>query len=111
MSILAMRDKTEIVNRPLTQIGYRHSIVDKDYYRLLSTEKQVNKHQESKRKKRKMAMSQQKFKSRTQLLVEEYQNPNITEDKLYVIDKAVRMRALQGRYGVDHSEVLNFEFE
>lgn len=56
-------------------------------------------------------MSQQKFKSRTQLLVEEYQNPNITEDKLYVIDKAVRLRALQGRYGVDHSEVLNFEFE
>jgi hypothetical protein len=28
-----------------------------------------------------------------------------------VIDKAVRMRALQGRYGVDHSEILNFEFE
>jgi hypothetical protein len=23
----------------------------------------------------------------------------------------VRLRALQGRYGVDHSEVLNFEFE
>ena len=28
-----------------------------------------------------------------------------------MIDKAVRLRALQGRYGVDHSEVLNFEFE
>ena len=28
-----------------------------------------------------------------------------------MIDKAVRLRALQGRYGVDHSEVLKFEFE
>ena len=45
------------------------------------------------------------------MLVEEYQNPNVTDDKLYVIDKVVRLRALQGRYGVDHSEVLNFEFE
>jgi hypothetical protein len=28
-----------------------------------------------------------------------------------VIDKAVRMRAIKGRYGVDHSEILNWEFE
>lgn len=28
-----------------------------------------------------------------------------------MIDKVVRMRALQGRYGVDHSEILNYEFE
>jgi len=30
---------------------------------------------------------------------------------MYVIDKAVRLRGLQGRYGVDHSEILNYEFE
>jgi hypothetical protein len=53
-------------------MGYRHSIVDKDYYRLLSTEKQVNRQRESRIQKRKLAVSQQKFKSRTQLLVEEY---------------------------------------
>ena len=35
----------------------------------------------------------------------------MTMDKLYVIEKVARMRAIQGRYGVDHSEVLNYEFE
>jgi len=28
-----------------------------------------------------------------------------------MIDKVVRMRGLQGRFGVDHSEILNYEFE
>lgn len=73
MSILAMGDnRAAMAARPLTSMGYKHNIVDKDYYRLLSTEKQVNKHRTSKVQKRKMAVSQQKFKSRTQLLVEEY---------------------------------------
>ncbi len=35
----------------------------------------------------------------------------MADDRLYVIDKVVRLRGLQGRYGVDHSEVLNYEFE
>jgi hypothetical protein len=44
-------------------------------------------------------------------LIEEYANPVVPSQKLYLIDKVVRMRALRGRYGVDHSEILNFEFE
>lgn len=28
-----------------------------------------------------------------------------------MIDKVARQRAKQGRFGVDHSEILNFEFE
>lgn len=28
-----------------------------------------------------------------------------------MIDKVVRMRGQKGRFGVDHSEILNFEFE
>ena len=28
-----------------------------------------------------------------------------------MIDKVVRMRSLRGRFGVDHSEILNYEFE
>lgn len=28
-----------------------------------------------------------------------------------MIEKVARLRAAQGRYGVDHSEVLNYEFE
>jgi len=43
--------------------------------------------------------------------MEMYKNPNITEDKIYLIDKVVRMRGKNGRFGVDHSEVLNYELE
>ena len=28
-----------------------------------------------------------------------------------MIDKVVRLRGKQGRFGVDHSEILNYEFE
>jgi hypothetical protein len=30
--------------RPQSSTGYRHNIVDKDFYRLLNTEKQIEKH-------------------------------------------------------------------
>ena len=30
---------------------------------------------------------------------------------MYLIDKVVRMRGKQGRFGVDHSEILNYELE
>jgi hypothetical protein len=43
--------------------------------------------------------------------MEEFQNPDLPSEKLYMIDKVVRMRGLQGRFGVDHSEILNYEFE
>lgn len=62
-------------------------------------------------KPKKAPASKQKFKTRSQILIEEYRKPSVPKEKLYVIDKVVRMRALQGRYGVDHSEVLNYEFE
>jgi hypothetical protein len=52
-----------------------------------------------------------KYKSRSQLIMEQYSNPSITEDKLYLIDKVVRMRGKDGRFGVDHSEILNYELE
>lgn len=35
----------------------------------------------------------------------------IGEDRLYLIDKVVRMRGKEGRFGVDHSEILNYELE
>lgn len=40
-----------------------------------------------------------------------YKNPNITEDQLYLVDKVVRQRGTKGRFGVDHSEILNYELE
>lgn len=43
--------------------------------------------------------------------MEEFQNPLLPNEKLYMIDKVVRIRGLKGRFGVDHSEILNYEFE
>lgn len=43
--------------------------------------------------------------------MQEYEKPVISEDKLYLIDKVVRMRGKSGRFGVDHSEILNYELE
>ena len=39
-------------------------------------------------------------------MIEEYENPSVPQQTLYTIDKVVRLRGLQGRYGVDHSEIL-----
>ena len=43
--------------------------------------------------------------------MEEFKNPELQSHKLYMIDKVARIRAKEGRFGVDHSEILNFEFE
>jgi len=43
--------------------------------------------------------------------MEQYENPTVTEDQIYLIDKVVRMRGKNGRFGVDHSEILNYELE
>ena len=43
--------------------------------------------------------------------MEEFQRPDIPLEKMYMIDKVVRMRGSKGRFGVDHSEILNYEFE
>lgn len=43
--------------------------------------------------------------------MEEFKQPDVPTEKLYMIDKVVRLRGLQGRFGVDHSEILNYEFE
>jgi hypothetical protein len=43
--------------------------------------------------------------------MQEYEIPLITEDRLYLIDNVVRIRGTNGRFGVDHSEILNYELE
>ena len=33
------------------------------------------------------------------------------DDRLYMIDKVARMRLMHDRFGIDHSEVLNYEID
>ena len=43
--------------------------------------------------------------------MEQYQKPEIANDVNYMIDKVVRLRVQQGKFGIDYSEILNFEEE
>ena len=99
-----------IVERPLSGLGRKHLFVNKDYHRVFNQHIIINT-DKKKKARQKSATSLKKYKSRSQLLIDEYKNPEVSNDKLYVIEKAVRYRALQGRYGVDHSEILNYEYE
>ena len=94
--------------------GKAHNIVDKDVYRLMQTDKVVAKSKLVKKPagvKSHLEYNNNKYKTRSQLIMEQYENPTITEDKMYLIDKVVRMRGRNGRFGVDHSEILNYELE
>jgi hypothetical protein len=52
-----------------------------------------------------------RYKQPQRVILEEFQKSALPEDRLYMIDKVVRMRGLHGRFGVDHSELLNYEIE
>ena len=52
-----------------------------------------------------------KFKSVGEVISEQYTRAAIPEHRLYIIDKVVRMRGQHGRFGIDHSELLNYELE
>lgn len=57
------------------------------------------------------SLATDKFKSEQMLLFEQYHRAQLAQEQMYVIDKIVRMRGLQGRFGADHSEILNIEVE
>ena len=92
--------------------GKGHHIFEKDTFRLLRDQKASGKLlKQPAGKKSILDFNLNKYKTRSQLIMDEYQRPNITEDKIYLIDKVVRMRGRTGRFGVDHSEILNYELE
>jgi hypothetical protein len=45
------------------------------------------------------------------VISEQYSRSQLPESRLYMIDKVVRMRGQHGRFGIDHSELLNYELE
>lgn len=45
------------------------------------------------------------------MISDQYQRHEVPEHRLYMIDKVVRMRSQYGRFGIDHSELLNYELE
>jgi hypothetical protein len=94
--------------------GKTHSVFEKDVYRVMKTENSIQKSNLVKKpagSKSLLEFQNCKYKPRSRLIMEQYENPQITEDQLYVIDKVVRMRGKGGRFGVDHSEILIHELE
>ena len=91
-----------------------HHMFDKDVFRVMNEDKIVFKsnllHKPAGVRSN-LEYNNNKYKTRSQIIMQEYENPTITEDQLYLIDKVVRMRGKNGRFGVDHSEILNYELE
>lgn len=52
-----------------------------------------------------------KYQAFGEVISEQYARSQIPENQLYMIDKVVRMRSQHGRFGIDHSELLNYELE
>lgn len=93
--------------------------MEKDFYRLMKAETIIAKDlklKEAKQQGRVVAeplinLKSSKYKDVTDLVRHQYVRGEVPSDKLYMIDKVVRMRGLHGRFGIDHSELLNFEIE
>jgi|LauGreDrversion4_2_1035121.scaffolds.fasta_scaffold71006_3 hypothetical protein len=100
-------------------IGRLHTIVEKDFYRLLKAETQVNKALKQKQAKELgrcypyslLNKKTAKYKDPQAIISQQYERSELPEDRLYMIDKVVRMRGRHGRFGCDHSELLNYEIE
>ena len=52
-----------------------------------------------------------RYKQIGEVISEQYSRSQLPEARLYMIDKVVRMRGQHGRFGIDHSELLNYELE
>ena len=85
----------------------------------MKSEKNVDKHLKKKKDsefgraplKSALEIKNSKFKSVGEVISEQYTRASIPEHRLYIIDKVVRMRGQHGRFGIDHSELLNYELE
>lgn len=105
------QSQTRLTNRS-------HNIVPKDFYRGLKHFNQVEKSfvqtTDGKVKVQKSKSTERgirKYKSKTDLIFQAYKKPQLSPEKEYLIDKVVRTRGLQGRYGIDHSEQLAIDQE
>lgn len=52
-----------------------------------------------------------KYQELLDVVKHQFEKAEIPLDRLYMIDKVVRIRAQHGRFGIDHSELLNFEID
>ena len=60
-------------------------------------------------KRSQLNVANSQYKTMTDVIIDQFQRAEIPEDQLYMIDKVVRMRGQHGRFGIDHSELLNYE--
>ena len=102
-----------------TPFARAHNIVAKDYYRHMKTDKQVKKHLDKKKAgslgrapdKTILDVKNARYKQMGEVISEQYARSQIPEARHAIIDKVVRMRGQHGRFGIDHSELINYELE
>lgn len=102
-----------------TQYNQGHNFVQKDFYRVHFNDIDIRKALEHKKssgfghcpKKSILERNNAKYKQISDLIIQEFERAEIPESRLYQIDKVVRSRGQEGRFGIDHSELLNYELE
>ena len=85
----------------------------------MKSDKIVTKNLEKKRasemgrapKQTQLELKNQAYKTPGEVISDFYARSVLPESRLYMIDKVVRMRGQHGRFGIDHSELLNYELE
>ena len=85
----------------------------------MKTDKIVRKHSQKRHglepgrapQKTLLELKNNKYKPIGEVISEQYARSQIPENRLYMIEKVVRMRGQNGRFGIDHSELLNYELE
>lgn len=112
--------KKSVPQRPQSaKFNKGHAIVQKDFYRGMKSDTIVKKHLEKKKasemgrapKQTLLELKNQQYKTAGEVISDVYARSVIPESRLYLIDKIVRMRGQHGRFGIDHSELLNYELE
>lgn len=56
-------------------------------------------------------LNNSKYKQPVEIIFSQFERSQLPEKELYAIDKIVRSRGKCGRFGVDHSELLNYELD
>ena len=110
------------VRAPRTQSAKftkNHNFAQKDVYRVMKADKIISKHAEKKKScemgragnKTLLEIKNARYKQIGEVISEQYSRSQLPEARHYMIDKVVRMRGQHGRFGIDHSELLNYELE
>lgn len=115
----AQKYETDVYSSPVASHNRKHTIVKSDYYRLLGSETKVDRDRRVRSAIKQNGVvpesstqqSHYKYMNMKEAVARQFARAEVPADRIYMIDKVARMRVLHARFGIDHSEMFNFEIE